>query len=156
MRREFWMQMAALLLGACWLSGCASRETGYRISEETVAFIRPGSTTRAEVMENLGPPLFELQNPRVLAYSWGKVHGVVTKPVTQEQMPIPGQVGYEPPLNDPSDNTTSVESRRWIYCIGLDDQGRVTRQGKFELRGADSVENAVRRWAAVETKPLTP
>jgi hypothetical protein len=48
----------------------------------------------------------------------------------------------------PSEGTGLVESRRWIFCIALDDSDRVTRAGRLELQGAGSLERAVRDWAA--------
>jgi hypothetical protein len=148
MKRKYWIQ--AGLIAVAVLCGCASQDSGYRISNETVAFIRPGVTTRTEVVENLGPPLFELKDPHVVAYSWGKVHGTVSRAaVSQSANPAlrPSQSGYAPEPAAPEE-TGTVESHRWICCVALGPQDRVTRFGTFEVQGATSLENAVRQWAA--------
>jgi hypothetical protein len=149
MQRNPWTQLAAALILAGAFCGCARGTTGYRISDETVAFIHPGLTTRSDVVENLGPPLFELKNPHVVAYSWGRVRSAGGRPVVQEQMPDPGRTGYEtaPPPSD--EDSSSFEARRWICCVALDDKDRVTRFGTFEMHGAASLEQAVREWAAI-------
>ena len=150
MRTSAWTKLVAVVALALTLAGCARGMSGYKISDETVAFIRPGSTTRSEVVENLGPPLFELQNPHVVAYSWGRV-GSVTKAVTQDQGSTAGRMGYGTTptgIQAPSDDDTSYEARRWICCIALDDGERVTRFGRFEIRGGMSLDQAVREWAA--------
>ena len=127
------------------LSGCATRDSGYKISEETIAFVQPGVTPRSEVVENLGPPLLELKNPHVVAYSWGKMHLTGTKP-TVGQDPMQGRpMGYGTAA--PPEEGVSVESRRWICCLSLDDNDKVVRVGRIELQGAGSLEQAVRAWA---------
>lgn len=148
------IQIGLWSLLALLLAGCISRNTGYRISDETIAFIQPGVTTRAEVVENLGPPLFELKDPHVVAYSWGKVKPAVSKAPAAEQgfQPTPfgygaGGVGSTAPAS-PWEGTDSVESRRWICCVALNEKDVVTRSGKFELKGATSLEKAVREWVA--------
>ena len=134
---------------SCGLAGCATRDSGYRISDETIAFIEPGVTTRAEVIENLGQPLLEIEGGRVAAYSWGKMRAVASQTGTRN----PGaqysrmQMGYGavPP---PADEIALVEARRWIFCVALDEQGRVTRAERIKLEGAGSLEAAVQQWAA--------
>jgi len=127
-------------------SGCASRTSGYKITHETVAFIKPGATTRAELVDNLGPPMFELRNPRVMAYTWGKVRPTASKPAASVQGMQP-QTGYvaAPPS---SEESGLVESRRWIYCIALDDEDRVVRSETVRMEGETSLESAVRGWMA--------
>ncbi len=43
---------------------------GKAISEEEVAFIKPGVTTKSQVLEYLGNPDIVWENERVLAYEW--------------------------------------------------------------------------------------
>jgi hypothetical protein len=134
----------------CGVPGCATRDAGYKISDETVAFIQPGTTTRSEVVENLGTPLFELRNPTVLAYSWGKVrptggNAAARQEAMQSRRMTFGSYETGPP---PIDDTTLVETRRWVFCVELDEANRVTRTGRLKLEGAESLEQAVRRWAS--------
>jgi hypothetical protein len=41
-----------------------------------------------------------------------------------------------------------VETRRWVCCLALDEHDLVTRVGKIKIEGANSLEQAVRAWAA--------
>jgi hypothetical protein len=146
MRFASWSWTWVGLLWLCGVTGCATRDSGYKISNDTVAFIQPGTTTRAEVIENLGPPLFELNDLHVSAYSWGKMRLTSGgKPVSSEGMD-PRQMGYSTGPS-PSDTGPMVESRRWLYCIAYDDQGKVTRLERIKLEGAPSLEAALRDWA---------
>jgi hypothetical protein len=145
-RPAFW----ALIFG--WaLAGCATRDSGYKISNETIAFIQPGVTTRSEVIENLGTPLLELKGPRVVAYSWGKMRatGGGTQAVRDQTMGG-REMGYGVGTA-PTEETGLVETRRWVCCIALDDKDRVARVDKIKLEGATSLEKAVRQWAG--TRP---
>jgi outer membrane protein assembly factor BamE (lipoprotein component of BamABCDE complex) len=51
-------------------SGCAHVTAGQKIERGSVAFIRPGVTTKDMVIANLGEPLVELEHGRVIAYVW--------------------------------------------------------------------------------------
>jgi len=137
------------LLLILMLPGCATHESGYRITEETVAFIHPGATTRAEVIENLGPPLLNLSNPNVIAYSWGKERATGNISATDRQQAAENrQMGSSiPAASFGGESADLVESRRWAYCIALDDADHVTRTGRVEVQGAGSLERAVREWA---------
>jgi hypothetical protein len=143
---------ALLVVLAGWLPfSCATRDSGYRISEETIAFIQPGVTTRSEVVENLGTPLLELKQPHVVAYSWGKVHVTGGKPAVQAPSMGAGEMNYAagPP---PSEEGNLVEVKRWVCCIALDDKNRVVRVEKIKLEGAPSLEQAVRQWATTPSQ----
>jgi hypothetical protein len=152
--RTGWTALAhSLVLALAWAgSSCATRDSGYKISDETVAFIRPGITTRADVIENLGPPLYELKEPHVVAYSWGKMRAVGGKPVgVGEQAYQRQEMGYAV-APGPPEETGLVETRRWVYCLALDPGNRVTRTGKIELEGATSLAQAVGAWAGANPK----
>jgi hypothetical protein len=146
MKRAFWFSACVALLLTGGLSGCATRDAGYKISDETIAFVQPGVTTRAEVLENLGTPLLELKDPRVIAYSWGKMRATGGKPVVTDETMRARDMGYNP-MPEPLEETGLVETRRWVFCIALDGQERVTRVGKIKLENAGSLEKAVRDWA---------
>jgi len=147
MRHSFILS-CLVLGGACFLGGCATRDSGYKISKETIAFIKPGVTTKAELIENLGTPLLDLKDVRALAYSWGKMRATATTPVVREQGLQSQQMGYSmgaPPL---SDEGGLIETRRWVCCVALDENERVRRVETVEVSGAQSLEEAVRRWVA--------
>lgn len=61
-------------------------------------------------MENLGPPLLELKDPRAIAYSWGKMHvgGARSTPVRPDESTMGAAI-----LSSPTDEDASlVETRR--------------------------------------------
>jgi hypothetical protein len=129
------------------------RDTGYKISEETIAFIQPGVTTRAEVIENLGPPLMELPDIGVVAYSWGKLRATAGRARMAEPS-MPGRrMGYAVAPEAPEESGL-VEAQRWICCIASDPTGRVQRveRVKLEEQGV-SLEQAVRQWAREGSRP---
>jgi hypothetical protein len=143
-----WAGLAALL--ACALAGCASRTTGYKITDETVAFIKPGVTTHAELVENLGEPLLEIKDPHTLAYTWGKVRPIGGRPAVEAGGMQSQSMSY---AHQPVEiaEIGAVEARRWVFCIALDGQDRVQRFQTVKLQGETSLEGAVRRWALGET-----
>ncbi len=138
-----WTRAFLILLLTAILPGCASRDSGYKISKDTVAFIEPGVTTRAEIVENLGPPLLELHEPRASAYSWGKVRVSGSQPVVRDERLEPRQMGYS---TTPSTWQES-ESRRWAFAIAWDENDRVKRTERIKVEGITTLERAVREWA---------
>lgn len=144
MRPICWTRILLGLLLTLILPGCATRDSGYKISHETVAFIEPGVTTRAEVVENLGVPLLDLPDARVSAYSWGKVRVSGSQPVVRDERLEPRQMGYS---TAPSAWQES-ESRRWAYAIAWDENDRVARTERIKVEGITTLDRAVREWAA--------
>ena len=134
------------------LVSCASRESGYKISDETIAFIQPRVTTRSDLIENLGPPLLEINNPHVIAYSWGKLHATGARPSAVRPEDA-RETEMASTLRNPDDEPGLVESRRWICCIALDSKDRVARMERIKLAGAGSLEQAVRAWAGPASLP---
>ena len=90
-----------------------------------------------------------MTNPNVIAYSWGKDRATGnTAAALREQSLQNQQFGYTSiPTGNP-DDTGVVESRRWAFCIALDESDHVKRVGRVEVQGAGSLERAVRNWAA--------
>jgi hypothetical protein len=152
MTRQIWRSVLFFCSIVSCLTSCATRDSGYKISNETIAFIQPGVTTRSEVVENLGTPLLELKDPRAVAYSWGKVHAVGGKVHGDENMRA-REMGSTL-LTDPNDEVSLIETKRWICCIALDDKDRVKRVETIKTPGGISVESAVRAWAL--GKPINP
>ena len=147
--RQFWLAATlASTLVSFALSGCATRESGYKITDETIAFIQPGVTTRADVVENLGTPLLELKDPHVVAYSWGRMRATAGKPAIHD----PGMSEVRPDyavVPQPYEDAGLIETHRWVCCVALDGQDHVTRFGKIKLEGdTSSLEKAVREWAS--------
>lgn len=145
-----WIRTGLSLALVCGFAACATRDSGYKISNDTVAFIQPGITTRADVLENLGQPLLEIPDLNVTAYSWGKMR------VTSNGKSASAAAGGVDPRQAASqmgpssfdeDGGMLVESRRWAYCIAYNDRGKVTRAERIKVEGAPSLEKAVRDWA---------
>jgi hypothetical protein len=148
MRRDGWIPLVLALVGSVALLSCATRDSGHRISNDAIAFIEPGVTKRSEVVENLGPPLFELQEPRVAAYSWGRLRATGSRPAIREQSFENRRMGYNTTLTPPPEDSGLMESRRWICCLALDQEDRVLRVETIRLEGNISLEEAVRQWAS--------
>lgn len=145
MRMRPWFQITAVLLLV--LSGCATRQGGYKIGDDTIAFIQPGITSRAEVVENLGPPLLDLPDIRVSAYSWGKLRVTGGQPEPRQPGLSDRQSSYAGTPAPPVEERGLVEGRRWVCCIAWDGEDRVQRLERIEVQAASSLEQAVRRWA---------
>jgi hypothetical protein len=143
-QRYTWIGLFALVLA---LAGCATRDSGYKITDETIAFIQPGMTTRSDVVENLGTPLLELRDPHVIAYSWGKMRASAAKPAIRDPAITERNMSYGVTPQAFEDGGL-VEMRRWICCVALDEKDRVTRFGKVKIEPASSLEQAVRAWAS--------
>ena len=98
------------------LTGCAQVTSGWRIEPDSVSFIESGRTTRAEVLANLGPPLSEYDEERVLVYFWE-----VTGP-TWMTYGIPGHTG------------ALGGGMSWgSFYVVLDPEQRVARSGFLKL-----------------------
>jgi outer membrane protein assembly factor BamE (lipoprotein component of BamABCDE complex) len=65
----------ALGLGAVSLgwSGCSHLSRGTSLDGERIEFIKDGVTPRAQVIYNLGEPLFDFPAHRVIGYEWETV-----------------------------------------------------------------------------------
>jgi len=65
-------------------SGCAKMRPGEMhikdIEEQTLGFLKPGKTTRDEVIRRLGPPTVALANQRIYAYRFSLFNEVHSTP----------------------------------------------------------------------------
>jgi hypothetical protein len=149
MPSKSWIATGLSLFLVCGLAACATRDSGYKISNDTIAFIQPGVTTRAEVLENLGQPLIDIPDLNVAAYSWGKMrvssNGKSAAAATGGVDPRQSNYSMGPAPSD--DDSVLVESNRWAFCIAYTEQGKVARIERIHVEGAPSLEKAVRDWA---------
>jgi hypothetical protein len=131
-RSGFWMISIFALLFAC--VGCSHTTTGLSMTAERTAFIRHGITTRTEVVETLGPPLYDHGPERTIAYAW-ETEGVGW--------------GY------------SVFGRyheidrkhdRWLFCVHFDDSNRVDRHGKTRQPETESWKESILRWLEMKVE----
>jgi hypothetical protein len=120
------VSVMALLLSC---GGCSHTAAGLKMSGDRIAFIRDGVTTRAEVVETLGLPLYELQSERVIAYAW-ETEGNVGFGYT-----VFG--GYK---------EVSRKHDRFLFCVHFDDRGLVNQHGEVRQLGTESSNDAIGRW----------
>ena len=126
--------IGALALLGLLASGCTSTRSGFRISNESSAFIEPGKTTRAEILATFGRPIVELNESRVVAYYWETHRGASDKSVW-----YPG-AGFrrEHEIYGLCD---------WAFCLRFDAHDRVVNKITLKAPGDDSITEVVKRWA---------
>lgn len=120
--------LAGLL--AMMTSGCSSVTGGRSIKPGAIAFVTAGTTTGREVIENLGPPLLELEGGHLLAYSWEtSSHLRVTFHTLGRET---GEAGPKP--------------KQWVFCVATDRFFRVFRHDTITAAENESVQNAALAW----------
>jgi hypothetical protein len=127
---------ALAVLFLCPLTGCEHVRGGHRISGEAAGFIVPGSTTRAEIVSNLGSPSFELKEGRVVAYTWQTERGATSFSPT-----FPWHGWNEEPDQE------ILGLADWAFCIQFDQQDRVVKMQTLHVTGTNSLSDAVLSWA---------
>lgn len=110
--------------------GCASVSAGYRIKPDAVSFITPGITTKQEVLENLGSPLFDLEGGRLIAYYWE----------TTGQLKA-SFFGFGPEAGE-----IGPKQKQWAFCVAFDVGGRVARRATISTKHDETVHDAVLKW----------
>lgn len=125
-RSAFGMICIIALLLAC--VGCSHTTAGLKLSGDRIAFIRDGVTTRAEVVETLGLPSFDLLAERAIAYAW-ETEGI--------------SFGYTVFGNY---NEPSRKHDRYLFCVRFDERGIVSHHGKIRQLEIESSDDAIRRW----------
>jgi hypothetical protein len=108
--------------------GC-SHTHGLKMTPERTAFIQNGITTRTEVIETLGPPLYELGPERIIAYAWETESNVTT---------------YYTALGSYHEFDKSHSS--WLYCVHFDERNNVARSGKIRQLDTESYTEAIMKW----------
>jgi len=114
--------------------GCSRTTAGFELAGERIAFIRNGITTRVEVLETLGPPLFDFITERVIAYAWETERGVET--------------GYS--VFGRHEEVSSKNHDRFLFCVRFDQFDIVTKHGQIRQLEPESSRKAVLRWVAQE------
>jgi hypothetical protein len=98
------------------------------MSGDRIAFIRDGVTTRAEVVETLGSPLYDLQPERAIAYTW-ETEGA--------------RFGYTVFGNY---KEISRKHDRFFFCVRFDELGVVRQHGEARQLETETSDEAIRRW----------
>jgi len=107
-------------------SGCRTTVSGTKISQEQIAFIQPGGTTKREIIENLGPPTWEWEKQRGIAYKWEK--GVAYE--TQGLSSGDGFAGF----------TCSA------FCAAFDENDRLVKKTFLKEGSSDELKDAILKW----------
>jgi len=137
---------SSLLLGVLAIAGCVPVYSyspsdppvaGRRIKPEDVAFIKPGITSRDEVISNLGVPTVDLSDLRTLVYVWIEL---------KEQW-----VGVIPGLL-----FTAPRTADWTLLVAIDENDRVVSSGFDQRRWSDTVISQARKWAEAQLVRLQP
>lgn len=123
-------------VGLCWITTVVSCRTS-SFSEKSIAFVRTGETTRAEVIENLGPPHFEAKEHMTLGYTWETVAGTESAPVLRREQSLPIIT-----------TETSERGRvKHALCFQFDEAGRVNRYQKIAIRPGQAADAAMLEWS---------
>ncbi|MFM1942072.1 MAG: hypothetical protein RI897_1054 [Verrucomicrobiota bacterium] len=120
----------ACALTLLFTASSCSQTTGLKMSGERIAFIHDGTTTRKEVVETLGTPLYDLPPEQMIAYSWVTSTAMASRSLAGS----PGEV--------------SIQSDQSLFCLRFDQQDIVQHHGRLKVRGNESAEDAMRRWLA--------
>jgi hypothetical protein len=126
-RSGFWIINVIALLLAC--GGCSHTAVGLKLSGDRIAFIRDGVTPRAEVLETLGLPLYDLQPERTIAYAWE----------------TEGSVGFGYTVVG-SYKETYRKHDRFLFCVRFDEHGIVSQHGETRQSETESSNDTIRRW----------
>lgn len=110
---------------------------GRKTTSEDVAFIKPGVTTRDEVIAKLGKPTVDLADLKILVYPWMEL---------KEQWVgvVPGFIWTAPRTAD------------WALFVATDENNRVVGYGFEQLKWSDSVVSQARKWAEAQQVELPP
>jgi hypothetical protein len=111
--------------------------SGRKTAPEDIAFIKPGITTRDDVISKLGKPTVELQDLRILVYPW-------TEFKEQWVGVVPGFVWTAPRTAD------------WALLVATDENNRVVSSGFDQLKWSETVISQARRWAEAQQVRLPP
>jgi hypothetical protein len=128
------------------LTGCFSVSvpltptvTGYTIKPEHLEWVRPNETTRQEIVDNWGPPTFELRDERLLGYAW-----TIDKSASWELW----RIGADPVIKEGHWGGVSRHSALFAY----DPRGRILKVQVIPVPESTTLEQAARDWL----KGLTP
>ncbi|GDY22786.1 hypothetical protein LBMAG56_41330 [Verrucomicrobiota bacterium] len=103
---------------------------GRPIKPSATAFVTDGTTTGREVIENLGPPLLELEHGCLLVYSWetsSHLHFTIYT-LGRET----GEAGPKP--------------KQWVFCVATDRFDRVLRHATITAAENESVRDTAFAW----------
>jgi hypothetical protein len=154
--RNRWLSLLLLplLLSAVVVAGCVAFPikfgeeealAGRRIRPEDLAFLKPGITTRDEVVSKLGAPTLDLSDLGILSYVWIelKEDWAAIWALPNPRLPLAG-VFFTPRTGD------------WALFVATDENGYVVRAGLDQRKPRDSIRSQARKWAEAQELKLPP
>jgi hypothetical protein len=130
---------AATLLCALCLVGCQSKP----FSQDALAFVRPGETTRQEVVENFGQPTYESADHLLVAYAQETIRATVITPGIRWEEGVPKTVR----------RTDNVGQRKHALCFTFDSAQLVKRFQIISFEPDVEIATAVQQWGIQEGNP---
>jgi hypothetical protein len=118
------------------LSGCAHDP----FPRDAVGFVRPGETTRAELIENFSNPIYDFKDPHVIGYLKETIGGKAAHNTLNAD---PSSLLYQ---DDPGFSGRDTE----VLCFLLDDKDRVIKFEKLYVDGRKQPTQAIKEWARGE------
>lgn len=113
------------------MAGCSHVIAGNEISLAHIAFIRPGVTSRTEIVENFGRPMWESEDATVIAYFW-QTGGNATNTLRRHG------------ITDPE--RTFVNYRARCFVVRFDGNGRVQNCNFLEAEDSQQLEARLLDW----------
>jgi hypothetical protein len=113
-------------------TGCTHLETGLPMTAERTSFLQDGTTTRHEIVDNLGRPTIESTNYPALAYTWER-----------------HREGIKWTFFNNSGDVTDGVRRRWLFCVELGKDEKVIRHAIIRQESEDSPTEALDHWVSV-------
>jgi hypothetical protein len=125
---------AALSAGCLYLPETEKKVLrGEQVTQQQRQAIRPGVTTRGEVLGSLGPPDIEWENERVFAYRWEMRQGLLLYAIGG---------GYD------AEAGIIEVPQGYLLLVQFDEFDRVRRVEQLPDKALQSFGKQVRQWAA--------
>lgn len=128
-----------MLLFAFWLTSCKSKP----FSQDAVAFVRPGETTRQEVAQNFGQPTYESADRLLVGYAQEAIRSTTTTRAIRWEGGLPKTV----------ESTSSVGRRRYVLCFAFDRAELVRRFQIISIPPDVEIATAVAAWSLQDSTP---
>ncbi len=111
--------------------GCSHLNHPATPNAGSIAFIKPGKTTKAEVLQKFGKPNWEWEQERVIAYRWEDM-GEASR-FNREQM-------------------SSPSLSQWAFCIAFDQDNIVTHHNLFNAPDSEALKKKVQHWIELQQR----
>jgi outer membrane protein assembly factor BamE (lipoprotein component of BamABCDE complex) len=127
--------ISLLALGAFLaLTGCRTNP----FSQDALAFVRPGETSRSEVTENLGAPTFDFKDQHLVAYVRETVVG------SESHLAL----RHERSLQLFTTEGGPIGRKKRALCFLFDSTDRLKKFETILISSSQPLEDTIREWAA--------